>query len=787
MAFITPFIKRMRTQGGTIYTFSSALEDIGLNINERNNIIKLSHFALLNIPSIGIPDSSLQNKFNVLAIPGAYESFIDSGNIKDGRVLIAESFQNYALNLETNILSQSSYNPSLTTTISERIFWKWLKETGAIRWRPIDTSAGTYWQEEYTLDSSEYNSVVKCIGTISAGAVRTSTFGTFNETYVLVPTSFGQTPVYFKQVEDDNYYHGLSITNGETNILGRESYTHPHPDGLDIQAYYDLADSSISVGGYTLQYDNSTGSWTNGWWWTYENFPIYNDNCYFVDTSSYIAEGIYNIGLKYNGANIQFLRSKVDCMSIEFDLNNLKTIFGDDSLTFDSLATTYSINNSFDFNTVLIYYSVYNKSLDKVLATNLFGVMFLDPPSGNTSGWPSTDILLPSITKLQSSISGFGTSYSFRLNIKSDYMIDDTAAEILDESTSAQTALENWSDVFDNLGKTLAILNRHTGTINYITEQYLDIQANQKNILDAISDIEYQLTDIATDIKGTENTIPMFSSGDDPLIDSSIYMKYGRVGIFTPTPKYPVEIDSSVKVKDLIIEKGIYDTSGNLLIGYGSPIQIGSSTRTQEIVFYAGYSSPILNIDASRNLRIYSDVYFDASLLDSNGNPITTGGGSGSQGIQGTQGIQGITGAQGAQGTTGTQGAQGTTGAQGIQGTTGAQGAQGTTGTQGAQGTTGTQGAQGTTGTQGAQGTTGAQGTQGIQGTQGTQGTQGIQGRQGIQGIQGAQGLIGINLWTAEIDGNNNLLFKYNNVTLFKFCIDGSLMAAGDIIGNVTL
>ena len=65
---ITPFVKRMRVQGGTIYTFSSAVEDIGLNINERNNVVKVSHYALLDIPEISAPDNLQQNRFNVLAI-----------------------------------------------------------------------------------------------------------------------------------------------------------------------------------------------------------------------------------------------------------------------------------------------------------------------------------------------------------------------------------------------------------------------------------------------------------------------------------------------------------------------------------------------------------------------------------------------------------------------------------------------------------------------------------------------------------------------------------------------
>ena len=33
----TPILRRMRETGGTIYTFPSVTEDIGLNLNERNN------------------------------------------------------------------------------------------------------------------------------------------------------------------------------------------------------------------------------------------------------------------------------------------------------------------------------------------------------------------------------------------------------------------------------------------------------------------------------------------------------------------------------------------------------------------------------------------------------------------------------------------------------------------------------------------------------------------------------------------------------------------------------
>jgi hypothetical protein len=607
MATITPFVKRMRAQGGTIYTFSSALEDIGLNINERNNVVKMSHYALLNIPTIDAPPQPnifQENRFNVLGIAGAYQSFLNSGSIKDGRVIVAESFQNYALNLETNLLAQPTYNPALSATISERVFWKWLKETGAIRWQPIDTSAGLYWQEENDTDSSiGYNSIVKAIGQISAGSVRTDTFGTYNETYVLVPTSFGQTPVYFKQVEDDNYKHGLSITCGLTNILGRNPYLNPHPDGLDIQAYYDLPDSSISVGSYTMQYDDSTGAWKNGWWYTPESFNLSDDRDYFIDTDDYKITGIYNIKLQYAEPAIQFNRSKVDCLSIEYDLNKLKTIFADDHLTFDKLAIQDSIDDSYQFNAILIYYSVYNQALDTVLATNLLGILFLDPPSGNTQSYPINQIVLPAITKLQSGPNGFGTSYSFRLNIKSDYMLDDTQA-IVTDTTASQQVLADFSQVFDSLGKTLGILNQQTGTINYITEQYLDLSAQQTNLLNQMNSLQQEVNNLGVGIQGTENAITMFASGNDPLIDSSIYMKNGKIGLFNNDPAFPVQIDASLKTKDIYIENAIRDTNGNILLGYGSPQQLGSKTNFRELDIYTGNNTPAIHIDTSNNVFI---------------------------------------------------------------------------------------------------------------------------------------------------------------------------------------
>jgi hypothetical protein len=592
MSQITPFVKRMRTQGGTLYTFSSAVEDIGLNINERNNIVKMSHYALLDIPEITAPTNLEQNKFNVFAVDGALKNFDDSASIKDGRVVVAESFQNYALNLETWLLSEEGYNPALLKTVSERVFWKWMKETGAVRWTK-DVSNNGYFIEEIDTDtlvtdpSAGYNSVVKYVGEISAGSVRTDTFGTYNETYILVPTSHGQTRVYFKQVYDDNYTPKMAMGPGDTNIKGREGYTLPHPDALSLKADYDGLEASTNIVGtdWTLEVDTNDGiGYRPGWWFSEQNLEVStDDNFYFTDASIVLEDpSTYNYNLKmYNTSTtsttseIEFQRSNIDALGIEYNINNLKTIFGDDTLSFDKMAIQDSVDDHFEFNAVLIYYTVYNKTLDKILATNLLGVLFLDAASGNTSLFPDMDITIPTISKLQSNGDGFGSSYSFRINIKSDNMIDDTQATIFDESTSSQDALASYSSVFANLEKSLSILNAHTGTINYITEQYMDISSVQTQQVNTLTDVQNQINDIDSDLSnGTPGAIAMYAAGDDPLIDSSIYQDTlnNRIGVFTNEPVYPFHVDASMQVDQINVKTSItmgdwtIDTSGTFLV-----------------------------------------------------------------------------------------------------------------------------------------------------------------------------------------------------------------------------
>ena len=595
MSRVTPFVKRMRTNGGTIYTFNSAVEDIGLNINERNNVVKISNFALLNIPKIDYPNIDdptgiLENRFNLKAIPGSLEYWNNPG-IKDGRVLIAESFQNYALNLEANLLDSSTYDQTLQKTVSERVFWKWLKETGAIRWMP-DGSGNWIEETETNVDSSlGYQSVVKYVGQVTAGNVRSDSFGTYNETYILVPTSHGQIEAHFEQVEDTNYAHGMSIGNLTENILGREGYTKPHPDGLSFLAYYDFVSDpciiSTFTGNYNLQYNDSS-VWNAGSWFTSEYiFPDHlgiSKNAYFTDTSAYMTDLTYSVDVSISSGSdsILFKRSKVDCIQLIWDLNKLKSIYNDPTLTFDRMAQQgpngYSINDAFEFNAALIYYTIYNATQDTVLAVNLLGILFLDAPSGNSANVGNGNgILIPSLEKIQSNAGGFGTSYSLRLNIRTDNMTDDTQAIIYDMATSDQLYAEDWNQAFFQLGQALNILTQNNSTINYISQQYTQLANVQTQMGNELNAVEQQVNAISRDIIGTPGSIAVYTDGVDPIGDSSIYQNptSGNIGFRNATPSWPIQMDASLKTLDIYVEGSVKDVSGNILAGPGSPFQMG--------------------------------------------------------------------------------------------------------------------------------------------------------------------------------------------------------------------
>lgn len=68
--------------------------------------------------------------------------------------------------------------------------------------------------------------MVQCFGSIDAGNSLSTEFGMYNETYVSVPTSYGNGPVFFRVAEDNqnirpNGQYPTDSVVGRTYIEGR--------------------------------------------------------------------------------------------------------------------------------------------------------------------------------------------------------------------------------------------------------------------------------------------------------------------------------------------------------------------------------------------------------------------------------------------------------------------------------------------------------------------------------------------------------------------------------------
>lgn len=436
---VAPIIKPITTRKGIFYTFQSSLEDLTLSFNNSGNQFKFSKFVLLNLPNIGTPDGTASD--NKLFFKAQGESLMtDPGllNQSDQNYNLAQSFQNYALNLEALLLSQASYDRELPLNVSERVFWKWLKEAGAVRWRSanaLETSNTSLFTEEGEAVGSSYTKVVQYIGEIDIVNSYKGRENSYSELYLHVPNNVGSTPyILFKSIEDANYKPNMTITHSpelpedRETIVGRH-YSDVHPQGLSLNAFYDLDDSTVLLeqAGYSSSV-YTAGNWFQG---TLNN-SYYTDGTYDAQASAWKYNSAINKKIKksktINGVTttINYTRSTLDGVAIDFSINDYLVATQNAKTSFSGLNDINVQNKNFDFNSVLVYYDVIDPVSKVVKATNLYGVLFLNKIQSN-----GLEFEIPRLSKYKpdplSKING--NSYAFKLNVKFDTSIEDVAVE----------------------------------------------------------------------------------------------------------------------------------------------------------------------------------------------------------------------------------------------------------------------------------------------------------------------------------------------------------------------
>jgi hypothetical protein len=479
----TPYIRPLQTQGGTFYTFSSAAEDLAMTFNNTTNKFRFSKYVLLNLPEFKEPSHGENTvKFNTVDssyLDVANQSFqlVDPNNLSPDLEI---SFQNYCLNLEATILSDPSYNPALKKNISERVFWKWIKELGAIRFREANSAevistlnqnatglSGGFpysdkrWVEEDDLLSGtgtptpRYSRVVKYIGECDIVNSVQNNNNSFSEVYIHVPTNDGNTPlVMFKTYADENYYPGQILTHSPNDPLDKEylqgrSHTVGAygPNSLPTFAIFD----QDVIGEPHVTGTSASGNPITSNWYAPRNIA----NSYYTDASFF--DGSTDLLHKtLNGTHATtYRRSRLDGIELDFDPNNYKPIVDNPSIsTIEEYNSTVD-STSFEFNSVLLYYDVYDPNNPSDSATNLYGILFLEDiiPISNSAAKlkPFAKYKPDPITKLN------GNSYGLKVNIKFDTDIENTGVELAvnDYSSFSLSMFMDAANVLQEASRTL--------------------------------------------------------------------------------------------------------------------------------------------------------------------------------------------------------------------------------------------------------------------------------------------------------------------------------------------
>lgn len=421
----TPLIKTPQADGGTFYTFSSAARDLSKTLNNENLRLVFSKFALLNLPDFDRLDPSTFSNYQNYMQFDTIDGMIQNGGLKgDPNVNWAESFQNYALNIEELILSNSGYDNTVRRTVTERVFFKWLKETGAIRFRTATaleksgTVVGNLFveEDEITTGTVQYRRVVKYLGDIDIVNNVDKAGEAYTELYINVPTEVGNTPtILFQSISDANYQPSLKIQGPNEYILGRNAAT-IHPQGLDIFAFYDYDQPLLGAGpaGYT----DPNANWMN------ETTPPNTVDAYFTEPTTFgdpsnvdIRKYPTDYGSPAGFTGSAYRRSKLDGISLDFNPTDYQQIIEDPTISTIAQFNGIDLSSTFEFNAVLVYYDLVDLSNNANTVTNLYGILLLDNITPTVDGgfiqrYPKYK---PNRVTGQN-----GNSYGFKINLRFD-------------------------------------------------------------------------------------------------------------------------------------------------------------------------------------------------------------------------------------------------------------------------------------------------------------------------------------------------------------------------------
>lgn len=465
----TPLVRIPQPQGGTMYAFASAARDITRAFNNPDLKFEFSKYALLDLPDF----TQSVNGSNVIDYElGLKQASGQSYVASMPNVDFAQTFQNYALNLEELLLRDDDYDPIILQSDAEKVFFKWMSKLGAVDFRPTDSNEsvnGLYAENDNAiLGGGNYEKLVKYLGTIDAENDVTYSDNTYHEVYVNVPTSVGYTPlVLFRPT---NYNTTATKLYAEDYIEGRAGQSHPDPN--------------INIDSIVDEYNAESG-------------PYYD--------------------IQTNATN---------SVQIEFNAGSYAAIEQDPDTT--SILEYSKKGQDFRFNAILIYYDLYSESVPANRATNLYGVLILDDIKDAFG--PGTKIH-EQIKYKPNEVTGLnGNAYSLKLNLKFNSSLDNVGVEtsINDFTTFSMDLFMDTTTALENATQLLLEANTRYLGINtrlYDLESIVLSSNDSEDIVNRIAAVESDFEDASIQLQDSKSLLNLITKAHDKinrLVDGTI-------------------------------------------------------------------------------------------------------------------------------------------------------------------------------------------------------------------------------------------------------------------------
>jgi hypothetical protein len=623
----TPLIRTPQADGGTFYTFSSSAKDLSRTLNNDELKLVFSKFVLLNLPDMDRLDpttfSEYQNYMQFDTIDGA----IWSGGLKgDPNVNFTESLQNYALNLEELIISDSTYDNTTNLTVTERVFFKWLKETGAMRFREATilekangiTTPRFVEEDEALSGTRQYRRVVRYIGEIDIVNNVDKAGEAYTELYINVPTEVGRTPtILFDSVSDTNYQPSLKIQGTSEYIMGRNSAT-VHPQGLDILAWYDYDQP--------LQGPNSAGYTDPNANWMDETTPPNTTDAYFTEPTTFTSAANVNIRkypADYNNPSgfvgSAYVRSELDGISVDFNPNDYQQIVQDATISTIPQFNGTDLAESFEFNAVLVYYDMVDLSDSSKTKTNLYGILILDNITPTTDGgyiqrYPKYK---PNLTTGQN-----GNSYGFKINLRFDAspgtagidtIVNDYNTFSMGLFSDASAQLQASAQIFQRQQLELADIELRLAAV----ENTLNSVSTSAFLQSQINNLQTQVDNASLAFASSTTLLDLIAKNSDEIqslangnvsqtlqYNTEVVRQGTGISVNTNTPNQ-IQISNNVQAYNLMVPMD----NGNVQITASNPLNL--NVVAPQVFADLGTYTNMLRLDtinqANGDLAIYID------------------------------------------------------------------------------------------------------------------------------------------------------------------------------------